>query len=75
MEQFCSAIFPDISLNVSDPDWLEGRTILAATNKEVNKLNDMLASWLPGNIDTLKSADQLDNIVKIQHRIPPHSVS
>ena len=61
MEQFCSAIFPDIALNVSDPDWLEGRTILAATNKEVNKLNDMLASWLPGNIDTLKSADQLDN--------------
>ena len=61
MERFCEAIFPDLPVNVGDPNWLQGRAILAVTNKEVNMLNEVLAAQLPGNVDLLKSADQLVN--------------
>ena len=60
MEEFCSTIFPDLAINVSDANWMQGRAILAVTNKEVKTINDILVSKLPGQTDTLKSADQLD---------------
>ena len=61
MEEFCDRVFPDLSVNIHNPEWLDGRAILAVTNKEVKILNEVLVSKLPGNTDTLKSADQLDN--------------
>ena len=61
MEMFCREIFPNLATNVSDPGWLEGRSILAVTNKEVKMLNDVLTSQLPGNTDRLKSADEIVN--------------
>ena len=61
MEAFCNAVFPNLETNVSDSQWLEGRAILATTNKEVTILNEVLASKLPGDSAILKSADQLEN--------------
>ena len=61
MEMFCGEIFPNLATNVSDPGWLEGRSILAVTNKEVKMLNEVLTSQLPGNTDRLKSADEIVN--------------
>ena len=61
MTQFCNSVFPQLATNISDPQWLEGRAILAATNREVNMINEGLASKLPGNTDTLTSADALTN--------------
>ena len=54
-------VFPNIAENIGDPQWLEGRAVLAATNKEVKMLNEILIMKLPGNINLLKSADQLCN--------------
>ena len=61
MEQFCDAIFPDLKHNIMDRSWIEGRAILAATNVEVNMINDLLSSRLPGSADVLRSSDQFDN--------------
>ena len=61
MERFSEMVFPNLAENVADPRWLEGRAVLAATNKEVNMINEILVAKLPGNIDLLKSADQLCN--------------
>ena len=61
MEMFCGEIFPSLAENVSDPTWLEGRAVLAVTNKEVKMLNEVLTSKLPGHTDRLKSADELVN--------------
>ena len=61
MEEFCSAVFPNLAENVGDPQWLDGRALLAVTNKEVNILNEVLTAKLPGNTDTLTSADQITN--------------
>ena len=61
MSRFVDEIFPDISNNISDPHWLEGRCILAATNKEVDMINEMVQDRLPGTTDRLYSADTLGN--------------
>ena len=61
MSRFVDEIFPDITTNIVNPEWLEGRCILATTNKEVDMINDMVQSRLPGNSDRLPSADTLEN--------------
>ena len=59
MEEFCEKIFPNISINIDDPNWIDGRVILAPTNKEVQMLNEILSAKLPGNSDIMRSADQV----------------
>ena len=62
MKLFCQQVFPDINTNINTPGWLEGRTILAPTNKEVDVLNEVIQGWLPeeGGIK-LQSADTVEN--------------
>ena len=61
MKEFCDTIFPSSSTNVSTPGWLDGRCILAPTNKEVDTINDLLETRVPGNSIQLSSADSLDD--------------
>ena len=61
MKQFCREVFPNIDVNISKNGWLEGRTILAPTNKEVDSLNEVVQGWLPGKGIKLQSADSLEN--------------
>ena len=61
MKKFCQEVFPDIEANINTPGWLEGRTILAPTNKEVNVLNEVIQGWLPQEGIKLQSADTLEN--------------
>ena len=42
MKKFCRLIFPDLQTNINSPEWLEGRSILTPTNKEVSTINDMM---------------------------------
>ena len=61
MNEFCRLVFPDIDKNINTPGWLEGRSILAPTNKEVDSINDVMQDWLPGSSTKLSSADSLEN--------------
>ena len=61
MEQFCQIIFPDLNKNINNLNWLDGRAILATTNKEVKVINDLIISWLPGKELKFYSADYLEN--------------
>ena len=61
MTKFCQEVFPDIKGNINTPGWLEGRTILAPTNKEVDVLNEVIQGWLPQEGIKLQSADTLEN--------------
>ena len=61
MMEFTEKVFPNITENINDRDWLNGRSILAATNREVELLNDVISSKLPGSADVFTSADQLEN--------------
>ena len=61
MKQFCKEVFPDLEVNIRKPGWLEGRTILAPTNKEVDAINQMMENWLPQEGTKHSSADSLEN--------------
>ena len=61
MQEFCLKMFPNIEQNLSVAGWLDGRTILAATNKEVASLNAILNDMLPGTGDIFSSSDTLEN--------------
>ena len=61
MRKFCQAMFPNIKENINTPGWLEGRTILAPTNREVDAINNMMEECLPDVAIKLLSADTLEN--------------
>ena len=61
MKRFCKEIFPDVKVNIKKPGWLDGRTILAPTNKEVDAINDMVQDWLSEAGTRLSSADTVEN--------------
>ena len=61
MKQFCKEVFPNIAINISKQGWLEGRAILAPTNREVDSLNEVVQGWLPEKGIKLQSADTLEN--------------
>ena len=59
MKEFCQKIFPDLNENIENSNFLDGRCILAATNKEVSMLNDVVIDLIPGYGSLLRSADEL----------------
>ena len=61
MAQFSEKIFPNLAENIGDKSWIDGRAILAPTNKEVQMLNDILIEKLPGSSEVIRSADQIEN--------------
>ena len=61
MKRFCEKVFPDLETNLRIDGWLEGRAILAPTNKEVDSLNSMIQDRLSGKGILLQSADTLEN--------------
>ena len=61
MKKFCNKVFPDLKKNIASPGWLQGRTILAPTNKEVDTINDVMQDILPDDGIKLPSADTLEN--------------
>jgi hypothetical protein len=61
MKNIWQEIFPDINAHIDTPGWLEGRTILAPTNKEVDYLYEVIQDWLPKSGVKLISADTLEN--------------
>ena len=61
MAEFCSEIFPNLDQNIGDETYLEGRAVLAPTNREVDRINQMMVDQMSGQIITLQSSDGLDN--------------
>ena len=61
MKEFSKLIFPDLANHLNTPGWLEGRSILASTNTEVDTINDLMESWVPGSGIRLTSSDTLES--------------
>ena len=59
MTKFCEEIWPRLEQNYMDVGYLEGRAILAPTNKKVDEINGLLSRKLPGQQIVLCSADML----------------
>ena len=61
MKSFCNKVFPEMESNIKTSGWLEGRTILAPTNNEVDAINSIIQDKLSGKGMVLQSADSLEN--------------
>ena len=61
MKEFCEKVFPNLPVNLTSDGWLDGRCLLAPTNKEVDTINDLMESWVPGTLIKLSSADTLED--------------
>ena len=61
MKRFTEMVFPNVKEKIADYKWLDGRAILAPTNKKVDELNDLVTESLPGDPIMLYSSDFLDN--------------
>merc|ERR1711894_847876 len=61
MKELINKVFPDLAANIDDPEWLDGRCILTATNKEREKINRTMVDMMPGKEIVLLSADSVDN--------------
>ena len=59
MGKFCEKIWPQLEENYTTPGYLEGRAILAPTNKKVDEINNLMTRKLPGTEMALASADCL----------------
>ncbi|XP_053968537.1 uncharacterized protein LOC128869968 [Anastrepha ludens] len=60
-------VFPDITQNYKNHNWLSERAILAGTNKDVNEINADILDKIPGDtvvyrsVDTIIDQDQVVN--------------
>jgi hypothetical protein len=61
MKAFCDLVYHNLATNINTPGYLDGKCVLAPTNKEVDTLNELLESRIPGNPINLSSADSLED--------------
>ena len=61
MKEFCSIVFPDLHQNMTCAGWLDGRSILAPTNKELDSINDLMEIRVPGVPTKQSRADTLED--------------
>ncbi len=61
LSELCSSLSQDIEQHWSDPDWLTSRAVLVTKNVKLEEINEMVASRIPGELKTFKSADFVQN--------------
>ena len=63
IKDIVDVIYPDISTNISNTEFLKQRSILTPTNAIVNDVNSYILDQLPGTVHTHYSQDSLsDNV-------------
>ena len=61
MEKLAQHVYPNLNKNCMVPGWMNGRAILAPTNKQVTDINNMITDSFPGQPHILTSSDELIN--------------
>ena len=61
MKNLAEHVYPNLNENFKAPGWMDGRAILAPTNKQVNEINNMITDSFPGIPHVLTSSDELVN--------------
>lgn len=57
IEELIENVFPKLHLNYKNKEWLHERAILAPRNEEVNKINQIIQSKIPGETKKYSSID------------------
>ena len=61
MQKLAEFVYPNLKTNFLKPGWMDGRTILAPTNKQVDTINNLISDSFPGQAVVLTSSDELTN--------------
>ena len=61
MMKLAEHVYTNLNDNFSKKDWLNGRAILAPTNKQVDQINNLIVDSFPGTPVVLTSSDELIN--------------
>ena len=61
MKKLAGHVYPDVEEHFDEKGWLDGRAILAPTNKQVDQLNDLITDMFPGEPVVLSSSDEVVN--------------
>ena len=59
MQKLAHHVYPSLNTNYKRESWMNGRAILAPTNKEVDEINNLISESFPGNPIVLTSSDEL----------------
>ena len=54
-------VYPNLKTDIFIPGWMDGRAILAPTNKQVDLINNLIMDSFPGQPSILTSSDELSN--------------
>ena len=66
MQCLADHVYPSLEENYSNHNWMEGRAILAPTNKQVDLINNLIADTFPGDPHILASSDEFFNSEDLQ---------
>ena len=66
MKILAEKVFPNIRQNHQKPNWMNGRAILAPTNKKVDSINNLISEYFPGQPIVLTSSDEISNPQDLQ---------
>ena len=61
MKKLADHVYPNLNRNFNKNGWMNGRVILAPTNKQVDQLNDLITDKFPGNPVVRSSSDEVVN--------------
>ena len=61
MSKLADHVYPGLERNFNKSGWMNGRAILAPTNKQVDEINDLITDSFPGTPAVLTSSDDLIN--------------
>ena len=61
MRKLADHVYPKLEKNYDQDGWMDGRAILAPTNKQVDEINDLITDSFPGAPTVLTSSDDLIN--------------
>ena len=61
MQELADHVYPNLGNSYLKKGWMDGRAILAPTNKQVDEINNLIADFFPGHPHVLTSSDELIN--------------
>ena len=66
MKLLANKVYPNLANNHCRPSWMDGRAILAPTNKKVDAINNLISDSFPGHPVVLTSSDEVINPQDLQ---------
>ena len=61
-DEVIEKVFDDFQSHIGDPEYFQGRILLATTNKIVDEVNDEMVERIPGDLHTFHCIDTVTDV-------------